>query len=1046
MRRTILAGYRVARLCLALPFFTLTAAALAQSDLVSENAMARLPQVGDHGLRILTPRVLELQRITTKQPDPATVTEWTFAGANGEFAAPAAGEVVVTVNGQPVSAKATGFRRRAAYAPLRARDLRIDNALFVEVDAEIPANATVEVTNPSGALWPVSFRFTAVAGARRFNPAIHVNQEGYAPALPKQAQVGYYLGSAGELEAGVTTFEVVDAVSGAAVFSGALSARRETGYVYSPQPYQKVLEADFSAFSTPGEYQLVVPGLGASLPFVIHDGVAMNFARTYAQGLYHQRCGAACSLPFTRFTHEACHTAPALIPSGAEGAFTFKTIGERNGDAKNNPRHTAPRVVSEETLLYPFVNKGAVDVALGHHDAGDYSKYITNSAALAHLLMFTAEAVPGAAALDNLGLPESGDGISDLMQEAKHEADYIAKMQDADGGFYFLVYPKNRSYEGDVAPDKGDPQVVWPKNTAGSAAATAVLAQLGSSPLFKAAYPAEAAAYLAKAKRGWEFLATAIARHGKDGAYQKFTHYGDTFMHDDELAWAACELFLATGEAQYREKLQEWFPNPNDPETARWGWMRMCEAYGNSIRSYAFAARTGRIAAGQLDAGYLQRCEQEIVLAGDETLRWCKQSPYGVALPEATRHVMAAGWFFSLDQAADMAVAHVLSPKPDYIAALTGNMNYEAGSNPVNVAFLTGVGVKRQREIVHQWTNVDERMLPMNGIPLGNVQSGPMALPGYTAAGNELAKLSFPSDEKGAQMFPFYDRWTDTWNVMTEFVVVNQARGLLALIVLALQTPAAAQPWKPTATAAINVPGTVARIGEPVTLTLNTEGLDLTGARILWEARDQQPDFGREFVVVPRNTGKQWVEVEISWPDGRRMVGVASFMANAPLVNWVDDALPKDSFTSSGGGDTWNWQDDAQAPSGTKVHVSDAASGLHEHAFNGATAALDVAVGDTLFAWVHLDPANPPEQIMLSWNDGNWEHRAFWGADRISYGMAGTAGRVRMGDLPAVGQWVRLEIPAAVVALENAKMTGMAFSAFGGRVVWDAAGKITPME
>src|SRR5690606_14682102 len=180
--------------------------------------------------------------------------------------------------------------------------------------------------------------------------------------------------------------------------------------------------------------------------------------------------------------------------------FTYTTIASRNGDAKNDPRHTAPRIVDEASLLYPFVNKGKIDVSLGHHDAGDYSKYMTNSAALAHLLLFTAENIAGARALDNLGLPESGDNISDLLQEAKHEADYISKMQDADGGFYFLVYPKNRSYESDVTPDKGDQQVVWPKNTAASAAATAALAQFASSPLFKAHYPAEAAAYLQKAK------------------------------------------------------------------------------------------------------------------------------------------------------------------------------------------------------------------------------------------------------------------------------------------------------------------------------------------------------------------------------------------------------------------------------------------------------------------------------------------------------------------------------------------------------------------
>ena len=77
--------------------------------------------------------------------------------------------------------------------------------------------------------------------------------------------------------------------------------------------------------------------------------------------------------------------------------------------------------------------------------------------------------------VDNLGIPESGDGISDALQEAKWEADFLIKMQDADGGFYYSVYPRDREYELDVLPENGDPQVVWPKNTATTAAAVAAL-------------------------------------------------------------------------------------------------------------------------------------------------------------------------------------------------------------------------------------------------------------------------------------------------------------------------------------------------------------------------------------------------------------------------------------------------------------------------------------------------------------------------------------------------------------------------------------------
>src|SRR5439155_6062336 len=133
-------------------------------------------------------------------------------------------------------------------------------------------------------------------------------------------------------------------------------------------------------------------------------------------------------------------------------------------------------------------------------------RYTINSAGFVHYLVFAADAFPGVAELDNLGLPESGDGKSDILQEAKWEADFLSKMQDADGGFYFLVYPRDREYEDDVLPDKGDPQVVFPKTTAVTAAAVGALAEMASSPRFKQLYPNEAANYLAKAALGWNFL------------------------------------------------------------------------------------------------------------------------------------------------------------------------------------------------------------------------------------------------------------------------------------------------------------------------------------------------------------------------------------------------------------------------------------------------------------------------------------------------------------------------------------------------------------
>ena len=1004
------------------------------------------PVVGDNALQVISPTLLELRQLNTKAPDPAQVTSWNLVNASGQFVAPALSQFAVTVNGQPVSVISVGFKRRVFSAALRQYDLRVDNALYLQLAAQVADGQTVVVTNPGGALWPATVSYALTTNPLRYSPAIHVNQEGYVPNLPKKAMIGYYLGNLGELpSAGLSTFSIVSISTGTTVFGGTLSPRPDVGYNYTPLPYQNVLQADFSGLTTPGEYYLVVPGLGASLPFVIDDGIAMAWMRTYEAGMYQQRSGMAVTMPFTRFVHDADHTAPAQVPaidSDPQFAFTWKTIaGYASTVNADNPTQTAPLLTSAASALYPYVNTGTVDVSGGHHDAGDYSKYTINCAALVHTLMFTVDAIPGAASLDNLGIPESGDGISDILQEAKWEADYIAKLQDADGGFYFIVYPKNREYESNVSMtngDDGDSQVVWPKNTSATAAAVAALAQCASSPAFRQAYPAAAALYLQKATLGWQFLMSAIAKHGKAGAYQKITFYGDDFTDNDEESWAACEMYLATGNPVYQQQLFAWFPNPSDPATFRWSWIHMSESYGCAIRSYAFAARTGRLQPNQLDPAYLAKCNAEIVAAGDNALLWSNQNAYATSFPSQTKQVHSAGWYFSLDAASDMAVAYQVSPNPAYIDALVGNMNYEGGTNPVNVTYVTGLGDKRQHAVVNQYALNSRRVLAPDGVPIGNIQASFDYLSLY---GSELSNLSFPSDSAASSPYPFYDRWADAWNVTTEFITVNQARSVLALSVLVAQTSAKSAPWT-SGTAAITVPSAVIPIGVPTTLSVQTPGLDMSNARIVWEARDQQPAFGPTYTISPVNNGAQWVEAEVEWPDGRRVFATNSFTANSPVINWIDGAVPAGAATSADGGDAWTWVTSNPAPYlAAAVHQSNVAAGEHTHAFANAPAALNVAVGDTLFAYVYLDPANPPTEIMLTWNDGSAEHRAYWGANSIAWGNNNTAGRYNAGALPVVGQWVRLSVPASAVGLEGSAVTGMGFSLFGGRASWDVAGK-----
>jgi len=288
-----------------------------------------------------------------------------------------------------------------------------------------------------------------------------------------------YLGSLGELKIGgqgtnPPVFSIVDVNDGKVAFSGELKPRYDKGFSFPC--YQNVWDADFTQLRTPGTYKLMAPQMGVSFPFWIGDGVAGVLARSYALGCYHQRCGTNNVLPYTRHNHDACHTAPAAVPLPEKDfAKAWAIIAGKTSDATNNPRHVASAIKDSTSCLYPFVRQGEIDVSGGHHDAGDYSKYTINSALFIHYLVFAADTFRGVADLDNLGLPESGDGKSDILQEAKWEADFLAKMQDDDGGFYFLVYPRDREYEADVLPEKGDRQIVWPKTTAVTAAAVAAV-------------------------------------------------------------------------------------------------------------------------------------------------------------------------------------------------------------------------------------------------------------------------------------------------------------------------------------------------------------------------------------------------------------------------------------------------------------------------------------------------------------------------------------------------------------------------------------------
>ncbi|AIE84447.1 cellulase [Fimbriimonas ginsengisoli Gsoil 348] len=162
-----------------------------------------------------------------------------------------------------------------------------------------------------------------------------------------------------------------------------------------------VREVDFSKLTKSGTYYLEVPGLGTSYDFRIGKDVFAHSFRLAMRAFTGQRCGTAVSLApdFPEYHYPACHT----------------------GDAQFH-------VSSGKT--------GVKECTGGWHDAGDFGRYIVNSGITTGTLLWAYELNSKKLGKIRLDLPESGNGVPDMLNEIRWNLEWMLKMQDSDGGVW----------------------------------------------------------------------------------------------------------------------------------------------------------------------------------------------------------------------------------------------------------------------------------------------------------------------------------------------------------------------------------------------------------------------------------------------------------------------------------------------------------------------------------------------------------------------------------------------------------------------------------
>lgn len=373
--------------------------------------------------------------------------------------------------------------------------------------------------------------------AQSLSHQIKVDQFGYRPgalkhvifADPEQGQNAsdpYTYGSA---------FEIRRASDGVKVWpaSGTAPIAVQNGGAVAPIYGDKVAWGDFSEFTTPGEYHVVDVTRNVRSPKFRIGNDVYNAPLYHATRMYfYNRANTAISATHGgNWTHALDMTGPNQMSQ----AQFYDT--QARGDAK--------------------------DMTGGWYDAGDYNKYVSFTTSALWFLLEAYERNPGIFT-DARNLPESGNGVKDMLDEIRYELNWLLKMQETRsgnanyGGVYSIVgsLGGGASVIGDPAANTAQyyysSATTW--STASFAASTAHAARI-----FASVDSAYSTTLRAAAERAWDYL---VARPSMTPSSGNDTSNGAVGAGDSTggggadlrlRILAAAELYRLTGTAKYRD-------------------------------------------------------------------------------------------------------------------------------------------------------------------------------------------------------------------------------------------------------------------------------------------------------------------------------------------------------------------------------------------------------------------------------------------------------------------------------------------------------------
>lgn len=534
-------------------------------------------------------------------------------------------------------------------------------------------------------------------------PAIVVDQFGYLPghqkiAVIRDPQTGF--DASDSLTPG-ESYEVVNAATNAVVYTGAPAAWNNGAVDASSG--DKVWHFDFSSVTAAGEYFIRDRQRGEVSPrFKVGADVYAPVLKAAVRAFFYQRAGQE----------------KTVANAGAGWADAASHVGP--GQDRNARLYSAKTDASTER-----------DVSGGWYDAGDFNKYTSWTAGyVVDLLHSYLGNQP--VWTDDYNIPESGNGVPDIVDEAKWGLDWLGRMQEADGSVLSIV---GLSHASPPSAATG-PSYYGPASTSATLNAASAYA-LGAKVLGGfAAHSVYAASLQARAENAWDW---AVANpnvtfrnndsaNGSEGLGAGQQETDDQGRFTARLI-AAVYLYDLTGKAVYRDFVESNYAQAN---LIRWnnyvspyeGGMQLALLYYASLPGAAPATATA------IRNAYGSGMESEWFW-GKVT---GKADPYMAHIPD---YVWGSNSIKSVEGSLYLDLLRFgigSRSEAEVMRAAAGYVHYLHGVNPFGKVYLTnmyGLGATNStNQIFHAWftdgsAKWDDAKASTYGPPPGILVGGP---------------------------------------------------------------------------------------------------------------------------------------------------------------------------------------------------------------------------------------------------------------------------------------------------------------------------------